>query len=108
MGITIVNPWQAVGPFEGPAAMVRPISLFFPNIGDPLLVVAYLATVSQSGGNAEFGEDDCLKQDPPRNNQQDNPDAHAALSFLRLVWFRWFQHVPSTVSIRGSSRPPRG
>ena len=88
-----------------PTAMVSRMSLSFPNVGDLLLVVTQLATVPESGGNAEFGQDKCLKHDPPRNNQKDNPDAHAALSFSRLVLVQWFHCVASVIVVGCSSRP---
>ena len=55
---------------------------FFGSFTNLFLRVAHLATVSESGRNAKFGQDVSLQKKPDGDNQYKNPDAHPISPFL--------------------------
>jgi len=69
--------------------VVKGIDLpFLLDVGYFFLCIVYLTTVFESGGNSEFGEDVCLQDNPPHDDQNKDPDTHTASSFLSFILFQ--------------------
>jgi len=60
--------------------------LFLLDIGYLFWCVAHLATISESGGNSEFGQDIALQENPYPDNQEKNPDTAHLIPLCRFFF----------------------